>query len=59
METQCGARQSTLSVLQDEIKRTKRRLEALDVLEERIDWGIMEKREEEMLWEFFASGRFI
>ena len=57
--TKCGARQSAQSVLEQEIKRAERRLEALQVLMERIDWGIIGKREEEMLWEFFVSGRFI
>ena len=48
-----AGRMNAKGVLEDKIKRQKRKLEALEILLESIPWATLDVEQEERLWSFF------
>lgn len=50
-----GMRMSARNVLKDKIRRKENELNALEILDNIIDWGDLNKEDEEKLWNYFCQ----
>lgn len=50
-----ASRQNAKGVIADKIKREQKKVEALQVLLDELDWDNLTSRQEAALWDFFIS----
>lgn len=57
VSNQMACRDSALRLLEGRIQRSAKRTEALETLARVIPWKVLSARDEEILWDYFASDR--